>query len=61
MLLYIIKVNCFVLMFIGVKFWFNIMGILDEKEGGDIEFLIYVMIFVNKVSIVKGIFTDFIL
>lgn len=48
-------------MFIGVKFWFNIMGILDEKEGGDIEFLIYVMIFVNKVSILKGIFTDFIL
>lgn len=45
-------------MFTGVKPWSNIMGILDEKEGGDTELLTYAMTLVNKVSIVKGIPTD---
>lgn len=47
-----------VLMFTGVKPWSNIMGILDEKEGGDTELLTYAMTLVNKVSIVKGIPTN---
>lgn len=54
----IIKANCSVLMFTGVKPWSNIMGILDEKEGGDTELLTYAMTLVNKVSTVKGIPTD---
>nr|XP_034337878.1 FH1/FH2 domain-containing protein 3 isoform X13 [Crassostrea gigas] len=33
----------------GVKPWSNIMGILDEKEGGDTELLTYAMTLVNKV------------
>ncbi|XP_061197952.1 FH1/FH2 domain-containing protein 3-like isoform X3 [Saccostrea echinata] len=33
----------------GVKLWSNIMGILDEKEGGDTELLTYAMTLVNKV------------
>lgn len=48
------KANCSVLMFTGVKPWSNIMGILDEKEGGDTELLTYAMTLVNKVSTVKG-------
>lgn len=47
-----------VLMFTGVKPWSNIMGILDEKEGGDTELLTYAMTLVNKVSTVKGIPTN---
>lgn len=54
----IIKANCSVLMFTGVKPWSNIMGILDEKEGGDTELLTYAMTLVNKVSTVKGIPTN---
>lgn len=45
-------------MFTGVKPWSNIMGILDEKEGGDTELLTYAMTLVNKVSTVKGIPTN---
>lgn len=54
------KANCSVLMFTGVKPWSNIMGILDEKEGGDTELLTYAMTLVNKVSTctVKGRPTD---
>lgn len=37
-------------LFVGVKFWFNIMEILEEKDGVDIELLVYVMILVNKVG-----------
>lgn len=48
------KANCSVLMFTGVKPWSNIMGILDEKEGGDTELLTYAMTLVNKVSTVEG-------
>lgn len=48
------KANCSVLMFTGVKPWSNIMGILDEKEGGDTELLTYAMTLVNKVRTVKG-------
>ncbi|KAJ8302606.1 hypothetical protein KUTeg_019002 [Tegillarca granosa] len=33
----------------GSKPWSNIMGILDEKDGGDTELLVYAMTLVNKV------------
>lgn len=38
------------ILFVGVKFWSNIMEILEEKDGVDIELLVYVMILVNKVG-----------
>ncbi|KAL5021177.1 hypothetical protein ScPMuIL_000332 [Solemya velum] len=33
----------------GLKPWVNIMTILDEKDGGDTELLVYAMTLVNKV------------
>lgn len=36
--------NCLV-----VRPWTNIMSILDEKDGGDSELLVYAMTLVNKV------------
>lgn len=39
---------------VGVKPWSNIMGILDEKEGGDTELLTYAMTLVNKVRSIKN-------
>lgn len=35
---------------IGFPPWVNIMTILDEKDGGDTELLVYAMTLVNKVS-----------
>ena len=39
---------------VGVKPWSNIMGILDEKEGGDTELLTYAMTLVNKVRSIEN-------
>ena len=35
-----------------VKPWTNIIAILDEKDGGDTELLVYAMTLLNKVTIV---------
>ncbi len=34
----------------GNKPWSNIMNLLDEKDGGDSELLVYAMTLLNKVS-----------
>lgn len=39
-----------VISFTGAKPWANIMGILEEKEGGDNELLVYAMTLLNKVT-----------
>ncbi|KAL3860751.1 hypothetical protein ACJMK2_010826 [Sinanodonta woodiana] len=33
----------------GMKPWVNVMTVLDEKEGGDTELLVYAMTLINKV------------
>ncbi len=38
-----------VVVFVGFTAWSNVMSILDEKEGGDSELLVYAMTLVNKV------------
>lgn len=39
----------FLFYYTGLSPWTNIMSILDEKDGGDTELLIYAMTLVNKV------------
>ena len=33
----------------GEKRWCNVMNILNEKDGGDTELLVYAMTLINKV------------
>ena len=40
----------FVCLFVGARAWSNIVHVLNEKDGGDTELLVYAMTLINKVK-----------
>ena len=43
-------ISMFVIDFPGLPGWTNLFNILDEKDGGDSELLVYSMTLINKVG-----------